>query len=63
LSPREQQCLLLAAKGQTSADIALKLALSERTINFHFCNIVSKLAVANRAEAIGLAVSRGIIKL
>jgi DNA-binding NarL/FixJ family response regulator len=39
------------------------LALSERTINFHFCNIISKLAVANRAEAIGIAVSRGIIKL
>jgi DNA-binding CsgD family transcriptional regulator len=61
ISPREQQCLSLAAKGQTSADIAHKLALSERTVNFHFGNILSKLAVANRGEAIAVAISRGII--
>jgi DNA-binding CsgD family transcriptional regulator len=61
ISPREQQCLSLAAKGQTSADIAGKLDLSERTVNFHFGNILSKLAVANRGEAIAVAISRGII--
>jgi DNA-binding CsgD family transcriptional regulator len=61
ISRREQQCLSLAAKGQTSADIAAKLDLSERTVNFHFGNILSKLAVANRGEAIAVAISRGLI--
>jgi DNA-binding CsgD family transcriptional regulator len=61
LSAREIQCLQLAAYGMTSADIAQKLNLAERTINFHFCNIVTKLAAANRAEAIATAVSRRII--
>jgi DNA-binding CsgD family transcriptional regulator len=61
ISRREQQCLILAAKGQTSADIANKLDVSERTINFHFGNILSKLAVANRGEAIAVAITRGII--
>jgi DNA-binding CsgD family transcriptional regulator len=61
LSPRETQCLDMAAHGLTSADIGLKLGLAERTINFHFSNIISKLAVANRGEAIALATARKLI--
>jgi DNA-binding CsgD family transcriptional regulator len=61
LSPRELQCLQFACNGLTSADIAFKLGLAERTVNFHFCNIITKLAAANRGEAIALAVSRRII--
>ena len=44
-----------------SPDIAGKLDLSERTVNFHFGNILNKLAVANRGEAIAVAISRDII--
>jgi DNA-binding CsgD family transcriptional regulator len=61
ISRRGQQCLIPAAKGQTSADSADKLDLSERTVNVHFGNIFSKLAVANRGEAIAVAMTRGII--
>ncbi|HXU57053.1 MAG TPA: LuxR family transcriptional regulator [Casimicrobiaceae bacterium] len=61
LSPRETQCLDMAAHGLTSADIGLKLGLAERTVNFHFSNIISKLAVANRGEAIAFATSRKLI--
>jgi len=61
LSPRELQCLSFASRGLTSADMALKLGLSERTINFHFGNILTKLAVANRAEAVGKAIAQGVI--
>jgi DNA-binding CsgD family transcriptional regulator len=57
------RCLALAAKGHTSGDIAPKLALAGRTINFHFSNIAAKLAVANRQEAIAVAIAGGIIKL
>jgi DNA-binding CsgD family transcriptional regulator len=61
LSPREAQCLDMAAHGLTSADIGQKLGLAERTVNFHFSNIISKLAVANRGEAIAFATTRKLI--
>ena len=63
LSRRELECLTLSAKGQTSVDIAFKLGITERTVNFHFSNIVSKLDAANRIEAIAIAVSRGIVQI
>jgi LuxR family transcriptional regulator, activator of conjugal transfer of Ti plasmids len=62
LSAREQQCLRLCAQGQTSADIAQKLTISERTVQFHFSSIMSKLGAANRHEAVALGVTAGIIE-
>ena len=62
LSPREIECLQFAARGLTSRDIGERLCLAERTIQFHFSNLMSKLAVANRHEAIAVAIGRGIIK-
>jgi len=61
LSERELECLSLSARGQTNSDIALKLSLSERTVQFHFSNSLSKLGAANRHEAVAIAVSRGLI--
>jgi DNA-binding NarL/FixJ family response regulator len=61
LSEREKQCLVLAAYGQTSHDIAMKLGLAERTIQFHFDAIRSKLGANNRQEAIAKAIALGII--
>jgi DNA-binding CsgD family transcriptional regulator len=61
LSDREKQCLTLAAHGQTSHDIAAKLALTERTIQFHFDAIRSKLEATNRQEAIAKAIALGVI--
>ena len=63
LSPRERQCLQMAARGLTSADIGTKLGITERTANFHFSNVISKLGVLNRHEAIARAVSTGMISL
>ncbi len=63
LSAREKQCLALAAKGQTRSDIAVKLSIADRTVNFHFCNIYSKPAVANRQEAIAVAIRDNLITL
>lgn len=61
LSPRERQCLEMAARGLTSADIGLKLGIAERTANFHFSNLISKLGVINRHEAIARGISTGMI--
>ena len=63
LSPRERQCLQLAARGMTSTDIGGKLQITERTVNFHFSNILSKLGVLNRNEAIAKGIGFGIIQV
>jgi DNA-binding CsgD family transcriptional regulator len=62
LSPREAQCLEMAANGMTSVDIALKLGIKPRTANFHFGNIEDKLGVLNRKEAIAMGIARGLIR-
>jgi DNA-binding CsgD family transcriptional regulator len=62
LSPRESQCLEMAANGMTSVDIALKLGIKPRTANFHFGKIVTKLGVLNRNEAIAVGIARGLIR-
>ena len=61
--PREKQCIKLAAHGMTSGDIGIKLEITERTVNFHFSNILSKLDALNRHEAIAKAVQLGIVQL
>ncbi len=63
LSARERQCLQMAANGLTSSDIGMKLGISERTVTFHFANIISKLGVLNRHEAIATGVAKGIIRV
>jgi len=61
LSPRERECLQLSAKGLSSSQIAKSLVIGERTVHFHFGNLLSKLGVANRHEAIAKAVAAGLI--
>lgn len=63
LSEREVACLQFAAHGMTSKDIGLKLAIKQRTANFHFANIISKLGVLNRHEAIATALLHGLINM
>ena len=63
LSPRERQCLELAAHGMTGADIAFKLGITERGVTYHFANIVSKLGVLNRQEAIAKGIAQGIVRM
>jgi len=61
LSGRERECLTLASRGLTSEDIAGRLEISPRTVEFHFAGIRSKLAAANRQEAIAKAMAAGLI--
>ena len=61
LTSREHQCLVHAARGLTSGDIGLKLDIAERTVEFHFAGIRSKLSAANRQEAIAKAMASGLI--
>lgn len=61
LTFRERDCLLMAARGLTSADIGERLCVAERTVNFHFRNIKCKLGALNRPEAIARGISLGIV--
>jgi DNA-binding CsgD family transcriptional regulator len=61
LTQREHQCLTHAARGLTSSDIGLKLDIAERTVEFHFAGIRSKLSAANRQEAVAKAIASGLI--
>ena len=53
--------LSLVAQGFSNPDIARNLGLSEITIKKHLSAIYRKLGVANRAEAVALALREGLI--
>lgn len=59
LTERERSCLALSANGLTSRDIAGKLGIASRTVDFHIGNALAKLSALNRHEAIAKAISRG----
>jgi two-component system, NarL family, response regulator LiaR len=55
LTPREQEVLALLIQGLTNPEIADRLVVSRSTAKAHVSNILSKMGVSNRAEAISLA--------
>jgi DNA-binding NarL/FixJ family response regulator len=54
LTPREREVAALVADGRTNAQIALRLHLSESTVEKHVSRTLSKLGVATRAGLISL---------
>lgn len=63
LSTREREVLDWMKEGKTSWEISQILHISERTVNFHVQNILSKLQASTRGHAIALAMQRGLIGL
>lgn len=61
LSPRELQVLTLVAHGLTYKEVGAKLSVSDRTIKYHVGEIVARLHVQNRTEAIEYARRAGIV--
>lgn len=59
LTDRERQVLRMAGEGQTSADIAGELHLSEGTVRNYLSEAISKLGAANRVEAARIAREKG----
>jgi serine/threonine-protein kinase len=60
-SPRELQVLNLAANGLTNKEIAYRLGISERTVQFHMNSIFNKTGTQSRTEAVALALRKGWI--
>ena len=48
--------------GDTNKEIAATLGISTNTVNFHMKNILSKLQLRNRAQAVAYAVRTGMVK-
>jgi DNA-binding NarL/FixJ family response regulator len=63
LTPREVEVLRLTAKGLRNRDIARVIGRTEETVKVHLKNIMAKLDVEDRTEAVTLGLQRGIIHL
>jgi DNA-binding NarL/FixJ family response regulator len=63
LTPRELEVLQLMAKALRNLEIATALSRTEATVKVHVQNIFGKLGVADRTEAVVVALERGFIHL
>ena len=62
LTPREIELLNLVAAGLSNKTIAQKLSVSENTVKYHIRQILHKLTVQNRTEAVTSAIRLGLIE-
>ncbi len=62
LTARELDVLRLLARGLRNKEIAARLYVSERTVNFHLANIYQKLNVSGRTEALSKAIEQGLVR-
>jgi DNA-binding NarL/FixJ family response regulator len=63
LSGRELEVLRRLVAGASNKAIAVQLNLSENTVKSHISHIFSKLGVQSRAEAVGVALQRGLVPM
>ncbi|MGC1308552.1 MAG: LuxR C-terminal-related transcriptional regulator [Phormidesmis sp.] len=62
LSAREQEVLELLASGARDREMAEQLFISERTVKFHIKNMLNKLGVKTRSQAVFTAVKKNWIR-
>jgi DNA-binding NarL/FixJ family response regulator len=62
LSPRETQILQMVAYGSTTKEVASKLTISPHTVKTHLERIFEKLRANDRAEAVAIALRRGLVE-
>jgi LuxR family quorum-sensing system transcriptional regulator SolR len=58
---REKEVLRWTAEGKTAYEIGQILAVSERTVNFHINNVVTKLGASNKTQAAVKAATLGML--
>lgn len=62
LSLRELEVLRVVAGGASNGEIADQLSISEATVKAHMRNIMDKMQVKNRAQAVAMAINNGVLK-
>lgn len=63
LTPRENDVLRLAARGNANKEIAARLSVTEETVKSHMRSIFTKLGANDRTHACMIGLQRGIINL
>lgn len=61
LTPREHEVLVLLVDSKSTREIAKELILGEETVKTHLTHIYQKLGVADRVEAVAMALRRGLV--
>lgn len=61
LTEREREVLTLMVKGLNNSQIAQQLVISASTTKFHVSNILTKMGVSSRTEAVALAVRKHLV--
>ncbi|SDT31888.1 regulatory protein, luxR family [Friedmanniella luteola] len=61
LTPREAEVLALVAEGLSNREVGERLVVSTKTVSVHVSNILAKLAVRSRTEAVAVARRRGLL--
>lgn len=62
LPERALEVLQLLAQGARNKEIAARLFISERTVEYHLSTLFSRLEVSNRTEAVRVGLDKGLIK-
>jgi DNA-binding NarL/FixJ family response regulator len=63
LTQREAEVLQLVARGLSNKEVARAIGRTDETVKIHLKNAFAKLAVADRTEAVTVALTRGLIHL
>lgn len=63
LTGRQSEVLQSLTLGLTNKDIAVQLGISIRSVEEHVNNILEKIGAANRAEAVGIALRKHLVKI
>jgi len=63
LTPRQREILQLLAEGGSAKQVADKLQISTRTVEFHKYQMMEELGLHNSAELLHFAIKHGLVEI